>query len=335
MFKPTHSALPALSSPLVVTTIDAEESFDWMQPLTRNARNLAAMGQQYLGHEIFGRHGIVPIYLVTYPVVAEEDGYRPLLELLQNGKCEIGTQLHPWVTPPFEETLCLENSFSGNLPAVLEFEKLSNLTDAIAQRFGIRPRVYRAGRYGLGPHTFAALRRLGYLIDTSVVPEQNYASESGPSFLGLPAHPYWTDDEEALLEVPLTSAFVGRFGQSNPRLSRALYRDGHSHRVARGALARARVLERIRLTPEGTHVDDAIRLVRTLLDKGVRVFTISYHAPSLVVGNTPYVRSIEDRDQLLRWLDEFYEFFLNTIGGRPVTTTQLYEMASKPGHQKP
>ena len=297
--------------------------------MTRNARDLAAIGQQYLAHEVFDRHGVIPAYLMTYPVVEQEEGYRPILELLRSGKCEIGTQLHPWVTPPFEETINLRNSFPGNLPASLEFEKLRILTDAIEHRFGERPRVYRAGRYGLGPNTYSALRRLGYLIDTSVVPEQDYSAEHGPSFFGLPAWPYWTSEGQVLLEMPLTSAFVGPLGGSHRSLTHMLYRDDHRHRLTRSALARARVLERIRLTPEGTRVDDAKRLIRALLNKGIVAFVLSYHAPSLVAGNTPYVQSIADRDQLLRWLDEFYEFFFKDIGGAPATTAQLYETASK------
>jgi hypothetical protein len=74
-------------------------------------------------------------------------------------------------------------------------------------------------------------------------------------------------------------------------------------------------------------INDAKKLVHALRDAGVSLFVLSYHAPSLVVGNTPYVNSIADRDELLRWLDEFYEFFFNEIGGAPATTAMVYEAA--------
>jgi hypothetical protein len=266
---------------------------------------------------------------VTYPVVAQEEGYRPLLEFLQDGKCEIGTHLHPWVTPPYEEAINLQNSFPGNLPRALEREKIRILTDAIAQRFRTSPHVYRAGRYGIGPNTRDILRGLNYLVDTSVVPEQSYTFEHGPSFFGLPAKPYWMDSDQVLLEVPLTSAFVGLLGGSGGGLTRALYLDHHRHGLVRALLARARFLERIRLTPEGTNVHDAKRLVGSLLKRGAQTFMVSYHSPSLAVGNTPYVQSIEDRDRLLSWLDEFYSFFFLEIGGMPITATELYDIATK------
>jgi hypothetical protein len=320
-------AFPAPARPLVVTTIDAEESFDWGRPFTRDNHNLAALGQQHFAHHVFEKHGVVPMYLVTYPVVSHEQGYRPLLEYHQEGRCEIGTQLHPWVTPPFDEVVNLGNSFPGNLPAALEFEKLRILTDTIAERFGHRPRVYRAGRYGVGPNSTAALHRLGYVLDTSVVPEQDYSTEGGPSFFGKPIWPYWTDGARTLLELPLTSAFVGLMGRSSRRLARALYLDDRHYGFTRSLLVRARVLERIRLTPEGTPLEDAKKLVRALLKRGTRVFVLSYHTPSLVAGNTPYVQSVADRDRMLRWLDEFYEFFREELGGTPATTAQIYDAA--------
>jgi hypothetical protein len=322
-------ALPDLPEPRLLTTIDAEESFDWSQPLTRDASDLAAIGQQYLAHEVFDRHGVIPTYLMTYPVVTREDGYRPMLELLGDGKCEIGTQLHSWVTPPFDEAVNPRNSFPGNLPPALEFEKIRILTDAIAQRFGRSPQVYRAGRYGLGPNTYDALRGLGYRIDTSVVPEQDYGSQGGPCFFDMPVTPYWTDDDGSLMEIPLTSAFVGTIGRARPRLARLIYRDEDRHRFLKSMLARGKVLERTRLTPEGMKIGEAKKLVRALRDAGVGLFVISYHAPSLVVGNTPYVNSIAERDELLRWLDEFYEFFAGEIGGVPTTMHDLFSLATE------
>jgi hypothetical protein len=325
----TFHWLARYRTPLLVTTVDGEESFDWTRPLTRNLSDLAAIGQQYLAHEIFDRHNVVPAYLMTYPVVAKDDGYRPLLELFQSGKCEIGAQLHPWVTLPYDEVVNSQNSFAGNLPASLEFEKLRVLTEVIAQRIAQRPHVYRAGRYGLGPNTYSALRLLGYQIDSSVVSEQNFSAQSGPSFFDMPVLPYWTDAQQSLLEIPLTSAFVGPLGMSAKWIAHLLYSNNDHYRIVRSALARIGALEHVRLTPEGTNVTDAKRLVRALLGKRINMFVISYHAPSLLAGNTPYVQSIADRDRLLRWLDEFYEYFFGDLGGAAATMAGLYEIATQ------
>ena len=41
------------------------------------------------------------------------------------------------------------NSYPGNLPMVVEYDKLLALTNNMLEdAFGDRPRIYRAGRYG-------------------------------------------------------------------------------------------------------------------------------------------------------------------------------------------
>jgi glycosyltransferase involved in cell wall biosynthesis len=316
-----------LRRPLIVTTVDAEEEFDWNEPLSRNARSVRSMGEQHLLHRIFERNGVVPIYFVTYPIVTQAEGYAFLVDCLKDGRCQIGSQLHPWVTPPFEEAITAYNSFAGNLPEKLELAKLRTLTDAIAERFGVRPFAYRAGRYGVGSHTVQTLRSLGYRVDSSVVPEFSYRHAGGPVFFGKPANPYWLDEQ--VLELPLTSSYVGRLTGMTPawpNFTNGLFQDDARHTLSRALMARSGLIERIRLTPEGTKVSDAKRLVRTLLKRGTRVFTLSYHSPSLVPGNTPYVRNDSDRERFLAWFEEFYDFFLGDLGGAPATTTQVYDL---------
>lgn len=314
--------------PLIVTTVDAEEEFDWYKPLSREFRNVHSMGEQYVLHKVFDRYGVTPIYFVTYPIVSQAEGYDFLVECQKAGKCQVGAQLHPWVTPPFEEPVNAFNSFAGNLPEALEFAKLKTLTETIEARFGSRPIAYRAGRYGVGPNTVKTLRALGYLIDSSVVPEFTYQSTGGPNFFGRPTRPYWLDAERHVLELPLTSSYVGRLTGSAPgNLARGLFENDARHTVSRSLMARSGLMERIRLTPEGTRVSDVKRLVRALLKRGTWIFTLSYHTPSLVPGNTPYVRSVEDRNRFVAWFGEFYDFFMGELGGAPATVQEIYDLA--------
>ncbi len=90
-------------------------------------------------------------------------------------------------------------------------------------------------------------------------------------------------------------------------------------------MARLGLVERIKLTPEGIGINDAKRLVRHMLSTGNRVFVLSYHSPSLEVGNTPYVRTSEDLRRFLAWLEEFYDFFTTEINGVNVTWRQVRE----------
>jgi glycosyltransferase involved in cell wall biosynthesis len=318
---------PGEQRPLLVTTVDAEEDFDWTKPFVRTVTDVRSMAHQHLAHAVFERYGVSPVYLMDYPVANQTDGHAPLADYVKDNKCEIGAQLHPWVNPPFLEEINTVNSFPGNLPLPLEFEKLRILTETIEDRLGVCPRVYRAGRYGVGRRTADILRRLGYRIDTSVVPQRSFAYQGGPDFFGFPVNPYWTDAECSLLEMPVTAGIVGALARPAIRLGRQLFRSDNRRSLAAAVLARTRTAEQIRLTPEGITIDEAKRLVRAMLARGLRVFTLSYHSPSLVPGSTPYVRTLEDRDRFLGWLDQFYDFFFGEIGGLPTTSGNVYDLA--------
>jgi hypothetical protein len=290
------------------------------------------MAEQYKAHAIFERYGIVPAYLIDYPVASQRDGYAPLLDYLRDGLCEVGTQLHPWVNPPFREDINAVNSYPGNLELDLEYEKLRILTDTIEQNLGVRPRVYRAGRYGVGRRTGDILRQLGYHVDTSVVPQRDFGDEGGPDFFGFPPRPYWMDANRQVLELPVSSDVVGPLAVHSARLARMMF-GGVAERVGlTGTLARTGLSERIKLTPEGITIDEARKLVRAMRARGTKVFTLSYHSPSLMPGSTPYVRNQADLDRFLGWLDSFYEFFINEIGGEPITYADFYRLAHAATH---
>lgn len=314
-------ALAPDATPLLLTTVDAEEAFDWSRAFSRAAADVTSMRSQHLAHRVFSRHGVTPLYMSDYPVVTQDAGRGPLRELLQDGLCDIGAQMHPWVTPPFAEDVSERNSYAGNLPVALELAKARHLTEVITESLGITPRIYRTGRYGFGPRTADILKSLGYLADSSLAPcWPTPARHDDPSAWASAPGPYWVDKDRTLMEIPVSAALVGRLaGFGEERLaSIAFHPRWRRHRMA-GALSRLGMLERIRLTPEGMTVAEAKRLVHHMLVQGHRVFTLTYHSPSLEPGNTPYVRDLAQRDRFLDWLDEFYTFFREEVGGRSAT----------------
>ncbi|HST74484.1 MAG TPA: glycosyltransferase [Acetobacteraceae bacterium] len=320
------------SRPMLVTIIDAEEAFDWGLPFSRSAIDVTSMGHQGPAHRIFERYGIVPLYAVDYPVTTQEAGAAPLRELLQDRLCDIGTQLHPWVTPPYLEDVTARNSYPGSLPLTLEFEKIRLMTEAIEDAFGVRPQIYRAGRYGAGPRTGDILKHLGYLVDSSVMPVWSFAGQEGPDYTMLPAKPYWIDPEQTVLEMPGSAAIVGHLSDLRGNLRHAVF-SGFGERIGiPSVMARLRCLERIKLTPEAITIPEAKRLVRHMLAHDHKVFVLTYHTPSLVPGNTPYVRTQEDLRRFLAWLDEFFDFFTREVGGSCVGWRDVRAaLVGKPG----
>lgn len=315
---PDLTAAPTLS-----VVIDTEEEFDWSKPLSRENRAVTSIQSQGLAQDIFARYGIVPTYVVDHPVAADHEAVATLKSFLDAGTCEIGAHLHPWVNPPHEETVCPFNSYAGNLPEDLERRKLTCLTETIEANFNLRPTVYRAGRYGIGPNTGRILEDLGYAVDASVVPFTSFTADGGPDFSA------WTPEPARLgklMELPVTAGFAGALRRHGPSLYPRLFHPWALRAHVPGILARGGLLERIRLTPEGVTAKENIRLVRALLADGwPPVFSYTYHSPSLAPGNTPYVRTAKDRQRFLDDLDRFFDFFFNTLKGNSATAAQLYK----------
>jgi hypothetical protein len=266
-------------------------------------------------HRRLRGYGVNPVYLLDHPIATDPRCVATLREFQERGECTIGTQLHPWVNPPFEEEVNLANSFPGNLPRDLERAKLARLTDTLESAFGTRPTIYRAGRYGVGPNTAELLQELGYQIDVSVRSLFDYRHEGGPDFTRMKPRPYRVG---GLIEVPLTSAYVGGLRASGNDLYQAA---GKVPRL-RGLLARSHLLNRVALTPEGMPLAEVLEAVDRLIDDGLQLFSISFHSPSVEPGNTPYVRNQEDLEQFYAWWDGIFELF-NRRGIAPASMAEL------------
>ena len=283
--------------------------------MSRSNVSVGSITKLERAHRLFLGYGITPCYLIDYPIATTRQSIDVLNPWVEEGNCIIGSQLHPWVNPPFIEELTRANSFAGNLPFETERAKLLALTEAIEGSFGARPRVYRAGRYGVGPNTARILTELGYSVDVSVRPFFDYADEGGPNFRRILPQPYWADPEQQLLELPLTTTFTGLlrgFGED-------VYAAASRMRPMTALLSHSRLLNRVTLSPEGMPVDEVIPALKVLAAQGQKIFCISFHSPSLEPGNTPYVRSYADLEALYGWLNEVLTFLIATIGCKPAT----------------
>jgi len=314
------------AAPELIIFVDAEEEFDWhtYSSAATSVRNIAS---QHLAQNIINEFGVKPTYLVDYPVASQAEGFEPLREMAAAGMCTVGSQLHPWVNPPVDEQITLRNTFHGNLPVALERAKIERLTDTIHKNFGTRPTVFKAGRYGAGPNTTSALIDAGYRIDTSVMPLSDFSGEGGPDYSAATSLPYWIDEKQELLEIPNTAGLVGWWGGVDRRGAQALLSSVSTALRVPGLLSRLRLLERIRLTPEGISLDEARRVTMALMEQGQRLFVMSYHSSSLLPGATPYVRSQADLDRFLNWIDGYLRFFFGPLSGKPTTAEAVYEQA--------
>jgi hypothetical protein len=319
-------ALPPGSKPVLLVVVDTEENFDWNAAYSSSSTAVHGMQRIAKLQSIFDRFAVKPIYMIDYAVASQPEGYGVLVDIAATNRCEIGAHLHPWVNPPITEDICARNSYPFNLPPALEAEKLRTLTAMIEASLGIRPISYKAGRYGIGAATPGILIDQGYKVDLSVVPTRDYSVDGGPDFREFrAARPFWIDKKHRLLELPFTTAFIGALSRQGGSLFRII-----NARISRllhipGVFARLGLVNQVNLTPEGVTIKEAKALTRHLLANGDRVFTLAFHSTSLTPGSTPYVANEAQLAKFYGWLEEYFAFFGEEIGGVFMMPRAFYE----------
>lgn len=305
-------------------TVDTEEEFDWEKPFQKEGHGLGHVAKLARFQEFCEGLGVCPVYLIDWPIATSTEAQAVLAGPLAAGKAEVGIQLHPWVNPPFDEEVTAHNSYAGNLPHELERKKFLNLRDTICANFNVEPQIYRAGRYGLGTSTGEMLKEAGVAVDSSVRANFDYRAAGGRDYSGFPLEPYWVDDAKQLLELPLTTVYFGILRKQG----RTLYPLLSKVPQLTGLASKLGLLERISLTPEGVTADEALRGIDIAIDDGLPLLVLSFHSPSIVPGNTPYVHNADDLDSLYDWWTRIYSY-LDMRGVRPTTVKEVLNSVEK------
>jgi len=299
-----------------LVTVDTEEEFDWSAPFSRDNRSTQHVPHLARFQKQCSDHGVKPGYMSNSAIIEDDVALDLLGGFAHDGLADIGLHLHPWLTPPFDEEVNDKNSYACNLPSHLERQKIINLAKSLKNRFGLKADIFRAGRYGAGAHTPEILTELGIRIDTSVRPRFDYQSQFGPDYSQAAIKPYWMRDN--LFEVPLTTIFHGHFRSAGDLLFSKLFRS----KPSRAIMARAGLLERIALSPEGIPLEKAIAGIDRALEEGIGILNFSFHSPSAAVGYTPYVQSAEDLENFYKWWDGVYAH-LDKCGVKPITVGEI------------
>lgn len=318
---------------MLSVVVDCEEGFDWNRPVRGTPYTLESMRRLHRIDELCRRLGAAFTYVVTYPVLDDEEAWGAVAEVAAGGHAVLGAHLHGWVTPPFGEAATLANSFQGNLAPGHERAKIAALAERMRARTGVRPTVFKAGRSGFGPATAANLLAEGFLVDLSYMPHFDYGAQGGPSFVEASPEPFFFPPDASggrLLEIPDTAGFLGLLRGAGPGVFPRLDTPFLRGLRVPGVLARGGLLNRVPLTPEGVTLEEARRLTSLLHAEGQLVFQLSFHSTSLVPGETPYTRSEGDVGGLLDWVEGFVGFFRGELGGEVGLPLDIGVRAGRP-----
>jgi hypothetical protein len=293
------ATFPAVQEVLLCVSIDCEcdKGPHWRvrRPLTFEGIH-HGIAQRL--HPLFRRFGAKPTYLLSPEVF--RDG-RCIEELIELRSCELGTHLHGELAEPGAYEPDTTNAVQREYTPEVERAKLSWMTEAFSGAFARTARSFRAGRFGIGPHTVPILEDLGYAVESSVTPHVDWSRVSGGlSFLGASSQPYHPDPHNpsrsgtsSLLEVPVTIR-RRRFGRL-PLLGRWI--------------------EPRWLRPTKSDGDELIAIARAEIDDARRsrprapvVLNAMLHNVEVIAGASPYASTEAQAQSIVDRLATLLEF---------------------------
>jgi hypothetical protein len=323
-----------------IVTIDVEEDnwgYDYAEFTLENIRMIPRI------QSLLDQYGIKPTYLVSYHVACCNWAVDILAKILSENKCEIGSHLHPWTTPPVTEVINEINSMLKNLPYELQAAKLTTLTRKIADAFGERPRSFRAGRWGLGLNTIKALVDCGYRVDSSVTPTISWKQDGdGPNYPEVRLAPYWLssegfqsqDDDGGILEVPATIGFNRWPFELWQKVYLLLKNDRLSYFKLAGIMHRTGLLRKIWLSPEVSSANDMIALSRLMIKNNVHFLNLSFHSTTLLPGKSPFVQNIDDLDRFYLRIGKLLEYLTSATNLTSLTLSGVEKLYKKVNNDK-
>lgn len=300
-----------MRSLLITIDTEADDQWDPVRRLELGVRNVATLPRF---QALCERYGFRPTYLTTWQVATQPSSAETLGQLARAGRCELGTHLHAWSTPPYERDLADEMRdpfYAYEVPPERMRAKLQSVHDAVTRCAGAPPTSYRAGRWGMDVVQVRALAELGYRIDSSVTPGVSWAGHpgraggaGGPDYRTAPSRPFALDERvfprpgsSPVLELPVTIARpLGRLLERVPpvasrfppwrRLERTLTRWVRPTRRSRAA---------------------SLALTVSLLERaGHDAIVFVLHSSELAPGTSPIFPTERDHRRLFHVLEAFF-----------------------------
>ena len=249
---------------------------------------------------LFREHRAKPTYLLS-PEIMRHDESVALFRTLEK-ESDLGTHLHGELAEPGSFVPDVTSAFQRDYPEAEERAKLTTLTTAFKDTFGRSPTSFRAGRFGVGPHSLPILASLGYEVESSVTPHVEWSSAGarGLDFRGAPTQPYHPDPSEpgrpgtsAMWEVPVT------------------IRPSALSRVPLvGKLAEPRWLRPTRGTAEGLIAvakEECDAALAAAPERPV-VLCAMFHNVEIVPGKSPYAKNAAEARAILARLSALLTF---------------------------
>lgn len=244
-------------------TIDTEGDnlWEWKEGTPLETRNTDFLLRF---QRLCDKYAFIPTWFCNWEMAKDTKFVSFANENLKTGRCGIGMHLHAWNTPPIYELPMGEKSGLSYLieyPADIMRKKVETMTDLIEEKFGKRPVVHRAGRWGMNDDYFRILHEMGYLADCSITPYVDWTACVGqtPGFAG----PDYSNEipelsnRQGVMEIPVTTLW-------SEEKKRALW-----------------------LRPNRTNLDEMLYLIEQYTHSDCDYLMFMLHSSELMPGGSP------------------------------------------------
>ncbi|MEZ5895105.1 MAG: glycosyltransferase [Parvularculaceae bacterium] len=303
------------TKPKLLITVDTEEAFDWRRPTGRD-HHVCPPEDIDRFQKMCAGFGARPLYFLTHPVLTDSASREYFRALDASDAADFGIHPHGWNTPPLGGFEHPYYSWQSNLPAAVHQAKLATLCAAFDACFGRPPAAHRAGRYGVDESVFADLAAAGLTHDFSPSPGFDFSKDGGPDFSAASNHPFTVNSgERRLLVTPASGACALRGTRHFVSQERQQRRNAH-------------IFAPMRLTCEGTRLEELIALTRRLEADGAPLIVFSLHSTSLTPGANPYAPDLAAVDAITALTRRYLSFFTAEYGSEIIGFGDIGDVCS-------
>jgi hypothetical protein len=285
--------------PAFLITIDTEGDDLWSKP-----REISTRNSQYLPRfqGLCEKYGLKPTYLTDWEMVACPIFEEFAPDILHRNVGEIGMHLHAWNTPPL---LPLTEDDFQYQPYIIEYpptqmrDKVRFLTEALEQKFQVKMRSHRSGRWSFNGLYAQVLLEQGYHVDCSIAPHTSYRKhlghplgEGGTDYTNFPEQAYFIDVSDIsrpgtsdLLEIPLT-VVPNSYPAPVESVKRGLEKLPVARRVARRFFP-----PYLTLRPNGRNRRWMKKIIDICLRSGSDYVEFMLHSSEFMPGGSPTFRT--------------------------------------------
>ncbi len=272
-----------------------------------------------------------PTYLTNYEMVTDQYYQEFAHDVIKRSQGEIGTHCHAWNNPPIHHIS--DNDFACRpylmeYPSVILREKFIYLHKLLEDTFLVPMKSHRAGRWALSSEYVKLLDELGYWVDCSVTPHQNweFASGGAPSGNGgtnysdFPEQAYFMDatnihlsGNSSLLQVPMSI---------RPKYPSWI-------QVIKSGIDKCRGKNRPHSTvwvrPKGGNAKAMCQLAQQIINQGCDYVEFMIHSFELMPDNQQTYKNDSAIEELYRDIEELFTFLSDKTQGATLSEYYLFK----------